>query len=609
MRSSKHVVRRPYVPGDLRPSDLKSGIRPLGNSTQNMGLMKKSRKFFSDFIRSRLDSDFWNTPVEPRVSNNEGAKWRAPPLRGPAMRFSCFKGKKRKRESEDGCFYRQKNRLLKGGLIKSVTEEEMDRDDLRCRPLIDILYPEIKLLGIMPKYWPTFAIEELENAQDSFGDLTSELDNLTIIDDDDTIMRTPYTSSEVDNDSEISWMESISEWGDTPLARRRHSESSIEVPPCLDVVMDEFPTDSGRRSVPPQLDLAPSLTSKLTGFAADGHVPDAADDDFLKEFAQWLDYRTKMPPGSEYSVEMNDVAEDVNNDARVEAETEANRETEMETEAGIETQAVARAGAEVEVEVEVEVEAEPEAEPKFEPSVATELEGTGTVTTVDKASVRERSDEGIGETEMEEADASVSVSVSGEETGTNMEPERTETETETATEVEEEKENAGVKEANDIARVETPEAIPEDAMEGLETTPETTLKTTPETTRETVHTKMAAGKPEPRTPPPKPAAELTPEPTSPTPEPEVPARESALRLAFRTVHSLVKQVDNISYYDYGTDTCSRCQQIDMDVARRIRAVRERVMEELLVIEKGLRIVVECEVEDEGDTDKENEASP
>lgn len=74
---------------------------------------------------------------------------------------------------------------------------------------------------------------------------------------------------------------------------------------------------------------------------------------------------------------------------------------------------------------------------------------------------------------------------------------------------------------------------------------------------------------------------------------------SALKLAFRTVHSLFKQVGTISDDDYGTDTCSRCQKIDMNLTRRIRAVQEMVMEELLDIEEGLLIVVECEAERKG----------
>ncbi|KAK4062077.1 uncharacterized protein Triagg1_10043 [Trichoderma aggressivum f. europaeum] len=637
-----------------------------------MGLIEKSRKFFSNFLQPHSDPDSENTAVKPPVPKSEGPRWK--PLRGPAMIYSGFRGEKRKRESDDGCFYRQKNRLLKGGWIKAVTEEEMDYDDLKCRPLIEILYPEIAE-GIMPEIWPTFAIEELEAAQarlesqdsfesrdsfepqdtlepqdifesqdnfepqdslasqDSFeglpSDLSCTLDNLTVIDDDDIIMWTPYTSSEGYSDSEVSCMESISEWGDTYLARRRDSESSIEVPLYPDVAINELPIDSGLRSVPPQLDWAPSLTGPLTGFAPDGHIPDTSDDGFLKElFEQWLEYRMKAPPRSEYSVKMSDEVEDVNTDARAKAKAEASWDTEMETEAVIETQA----GAEREVQARAGVGAGMETE--FEPRMEIKLEETGAVTTVDEANVRERSGGEIEELEMGEADASVS----GEATGTTLEPGGTERETETATvdyrtEMEEaDKENTRPKEADDGERVRAYEAISEDAMmDGLE---ETTPETTPETTSETVYINKVAGEPEPRAPEPKtpepqtpeqnpepraperrnpeprnpepktptPAtvSESAPEPTSPTPA--APKRMTALKLAFRTVYSLFQQVGTISDDDYGFDPCFRCQRIDAILIKRIIDVREMVMEELLDIDEGLRIVVECETKRKKDNE-------
>ncbi|KAL7910072.1 hypothetical protein GGI35DRAFT_478944 [Trichoderma velutinum] len=546
MRSSKHIIRRPYVPGGLRLKDLKPGFQPLGLYAQNMGLIQKSRKFFSDVLQT--NSDLENTAVKPRASSNEGARWRAPPLRGRAMRFSNIRGKKRKRESNDGGFYRRKSRLLKGGAIKIVTEEEMDRDDLRCRSVLHILYPELESLGIESIDWlgsfEAFTSEGPDDSQQSFGDQTSELsctlDNLTIIDDDDTIMHTPYTSSEAYNDSEISWMESISEWGDMYCSRRRYSDSSIGVPLCIDVVMDALSTDSGRRSVPPQLDLEPSLTSQSVGCASPGHVPVVSEDALLKEL----------------EVEETET-EEASANASVEVETEASWETEAET------------------EVEAETEAGTEAE--LESNVGTDLEETGTVTTADEASVSEQVDEEMEETDMELSDGSASV----EETGANLGPEETEsgTETETAdfsTEGEEAEINTGENEVDDIRGVEASEAIAE----------VTTMHIFEETTLDTIGTSIAADEPELSASTPESVSEMVAEETSPALEPTAPTGESTLKLAFPTANSPPNQVGNIA--DYGTEPCIRCQQIDMEVSRRIRAVRERLLEELLVIEQKLR---------------------
>ncbi|KAH0523679.1 hypothetical protein TsFJ059_008649 [Trichoderma semiorbis] len=264
MTSSKPIASRPYVPGGLVLSDLKKYQHLERFYTQNMGFIEQARKLLSHFSQSL--PDLKNTTVEPRPSKNEHPKWTWKPLRGRAFRLSGIRGKKRKRESDDGGFHPQKSRLLEGGEIKHVTEEEIKYDDVKPRSLREILYPELEFWGIDPADWPTFALEELEaekekerkkreqeKEQESFGDSTSDLsetlDNLTIIDDDDDIsMRTPYTSPEFDNDSEVSMMESISDWGDWYRARRRDSDSSITLPLGIDVDdvdMDELPIDSG----------------------------------------------------------------------------------------------------------------------------------------------------------------------------------------------------------------------------------------------------------------------------------------------------------------------------------------------------------------------------
>ncbi|KAJ4857306.1 hypothetical protein T069G_08203 [Trichoderma breve] len=265
MTSSKPIASRPYIPGGLVLSDLKKYQQLERFYTQNMGFIEEARKLLSQYVRNPPDFEK-SILVKPRPSNNEHPKWTWKPLRGRMWRLSGIRGKKRKRESDDGCFHPQKNRLLEGGAIKQVTEEEMKHDDIKPRSLREILYPELEDWGIDPAEWPTFALEELEAEQEkerkkkeqeekekeSFGDLTSDLsdtlDNLTIFDGDDTVMRTPYTSSEFGNDSEVSMMESISDWGDWYRARRRDFDSSITIPLRIDVDdvdMDELPIDSG----------------------------------------------------------------------------------------------------------------------------------------------------------------------------------------------------------------------------------------------------------------------------------------------------------------------------------------------------------------------------
>lgn len=49
---------------------------------------------------------------------------------------------------------KKKNRLLRGGAIKHVTEEEMKYDDIETRSLREILYPELESLGIELADWP-----------------------------------------------------------------------------------------------------------------------------------------------------------------------------------------------------------------------------------------------------------------------------------------------------------------------------------------------------------------------------------------------------------------------------------------------------------------------
>ncbi|PKK43696.1 hypothetical protein CI102_13713 [Trichoderma harzianum] len=313
MTSSKPIASRPYIPGGLVLSDLKK-YQQLGRFyAQNMGFIEEARKLLSYYRQN--PPDLKNTTVKPRPSNNEHPKWTWKPLRGRMFRLSGIRGKKRKRESDDGCFHPQKNRLLKGGAIKHVTEEEIKYDDVKPRSLREILYPELESWGIDPADWPTFALEELEAEQEkerkkkeqekeSFGDSTSDLsdtlDNLTIFDGDDTVMRTPYTSSEFGNDSEVSMMESISDWGDFYRARRRDSDSSITIPLCIDVDdvdMDELPIGSGRGFIPPQLDLEPGLTGQMSGFPLAGQVPVVPEGATLKELCSLLGQVPVVPEG------------------------------------------------------------------------------------------------------------------------------------------------------------------------------------------------------------------------------------------------------------------------------------------------------------------------
>ncbi|KAL7948339.1 hypothetical protein V8C42DRAFT_342389 [Trichoderma barbatum] len=365
MRSGTNVTHLPYTPGGLRLRTSRT-VRDRQSPPFFPQDMRLFKRFISEFIQTHQDPKYkaFESRVTTSSSNDKDTKRSRPSLTGRAMRFLNFRGDKRKRERDDGGFYRRKTRLVNEGIARAVTEEEMDRDELRCADLLDILYPTYVYRGIkladfaqclqehmpedtedlpqsfwklmpeepptLPKVFQELMLEDPEDCPESFEDLLSEtsctLDNLTIVDDDDTVTSTQRTSSKTSGEVDKSWLEGLPEWENKHRERRRHSDSSIEISLLTDTIISALPNDSGRKSVPPDLDATWSLAGTSPGGGSA-----VSDAEFLKEmFAASLEL-SEGGSKSEHGVEATGNVEEAKVQAGVEGQAEMDVEaTEVE---------------------------------------------------------------------------------------------------------------------------------------------------------------------------------------------------------------------------------------------------------------------------------------
>lgn len=197
-----------------------------------MGLMKRSRRFVSEFLQAPVDSGYAAiTPRANKVLLKEKLSKRASVV-ARTMESIRTKEKKRKREPDADGLVQRKRRLA------GEEEEETLLHDDAGQPAASHL----------PSFPCGFPAEEGACLRENHDELITQvqriLESLSFDDDD---AESPGTSTNAIYDA----LEPVGRYRE----RRCHSESSILLAPHDDAFMGEVPDGCRRRSAPPDLDV------------------------------------------------------------------------------------------------------------------------------------------------------------------------------------------------------------------------------------------------------------------------------------------------------------------------------------------------------------------